>query len=191
MRAEDEKESHMTKVPHFELGHVGIYVEDMDRMVAFYQRVLGYAVSDRGSPPLGGGEMCFMSRNPNEHHQMVFQAGRPAGMPSQIVQLSHKLGSLADLRAMHEIVAAEREASDIQLRAHGIAWSMYFKDPEGNVVECFVPSPWYVHAPSAIPFDFAMSDEEIFEHTRKALQIRPDFKSFADWKKEAAARMGA
>jgi len=179
------------KVPHFELGHVGIYVEDMDRMIAFYERVMGYSVSDRGKPPLGGSEMCFMSRNPNEHHQMVFQAGRTAGTPSQIVQLSHKLGSLADLRTMHGIVAAEREASDIQLRAHGIAWSMYFKDPEGNVVECFVPSPWYVHAPSAIPFDFAMSDEEIFEHTRKALQMRPDFKTFADWKTEAAARMGA
>lgn len=44
----------MTKVPHFELGHVGIYVEDMDRMIAFYERVMGYSVSDRGKPPLGG-----------------------------------------------------------------------------------------------------------------------------------------
>jgi catechol-2,3-dioxygenase len=117
--------------------------------------------------------------------------GRPKGVPSQIVQMSHKLKNLADLRAMHAIVAAEREASDIQLRAHGIAWSMYFKDPEGNVVECFVPSPWYVHAPSAVPFDFSMSDREIFEHTRKALQQRADFKSFEEWKKDTAARLGA
>jgi catechol 2,3-dioxygenase-like lactoylglutathione lyase family enzyme len=181
----------MTKVPELELGHVGIYVEDLDRMIAFYERVMGYVVNDRGEPPLGGGEMCFLSRNPDEHHQIVLVAGRPKGVPSQIVQLSHRLKSLAGLRAMHEIVAAEREASDIQLRAHGIAWSMYFKDPEGNVVECYVPSPWYVHAPSAIPFDFTMSDEQIFEHTREALQQRPDFKSFADWSREAAARMGA
>lgn len=178
----------MTKVPDLELGHVGIYVEDMDRMIAFYERVLGYQVNDRGSPPLGGAEMAFMSRNPNEHHQIVFQVGRPKGVPSQIVQMSHKLASLADLRAMHEIVVDEAEASDIQIRAHGIAWSMYFKDPEGNVVECFVPSPWYVHAPSAIPFDFDMSDEEIFEHTRKALQVRPDFKTFDQWKRETAVR---
>jgi catechol 2,3-dioxygenase-like lactoylglutathione lyase family enzyme len=181
----------MTKVPELELGHVGIFVEDLDRMIAFYERVMGYHVNDRGSPPAGGPEMAFMSRNPDEHHQLVFVPGRPKGVPSQIVQMSHKLKNLADLRAMHAIVASEREATDIQLRAHGIAWSMYFKDPEGNVVECFVPSPWYVHAPSAVPFDFAMSDREIFEHTRKALQQRSDFKSFEQWKKDTAARLGA
>lgn len=180
----------MTKLPDFELGHVGIFVEDMDRMIAFYERVMGYHVNDRGAPPLGGSEMAFMSRNPDEHHQLVFQVGRPKGVPSQVVQLSHRLASLADLRTMHEIVAAEREASDIQIRAHGIAWSMYFKDPEGNVIECYVPSPWYVHAPSAIPFDFAMSDEEIFEFTRKSLQVRPDFKTFEQWKRDTQAKLG-
>jgi catechol-2,3-dioxygenase len=181
----------MTQVPYLQLGHVGIYVEDLDRMIRFYERVMGYVVNDRGRPPNGGPEMAFMSRNPEEHHQLVFVVGRPKGVPSQIVQMSHKLRSLADLRTMHRIVAAEREASDIEIRAHGIAWSMYFKDPEGNIVECFVPSPWYVHAPSAIPFDFTVSDEEIFENTRKALQLRPDFKTFEAWKKETAARMGA
>ncbi len=182
----------MTAIPYSELGHVGIYVTDLDRMIAFYGRVLGYVVNDRGSPPLGGGEMCFMSRNPDEHHQLVFVAGRSADVPSQIVQLSHRMRGLADLRAMHEIVAAEPETSDIQLRAHGIAWSMYFKDPEGNVIECYVPSPWYVHAPSAIPFDFAaMTDEQIFEHTKTALEKRDDFRTFADWREDAAARMGA
>lgn len=181
----------MTAIPYSELGHVGIYVEDLDRMIAFYGRVLGYVVNDRGTPPLGGNEMCFMSRNPDEHHQLVFMAGRPAGLPSQIVQLSHRMRGLADLRVMHEIVAAEKEASDIQLRAHGIAWSMYFKDPEGNVIECYVPSPWYVHAPSAIPFDFAtMTDDQIYAETERALSGRDDFKSFAEWRADAARRMG-
>jgi len=35
------------------LSHVGIYVSDMARMVEFYTRFLGFAVSDRGPNPNG------------------------------------------------------------------------------------------------------------------------------------------
>ena len=66
---------------------------------------------------------------------------------------------------------------------------MYFKDPEENIVETFVSSPWYVPAPSAVPFDFTMSDQEIFESVRDKVKARPGYKSYQDWKDEAAIRM--
>ncbi len=179
----------MPYIPYTRLSHVGITVRDLNRMVAFYRRVLGFMLSDRGHAPRGDGEYAFLSRDPNEHHQIVLRTGRPEGVPSQIVQLSLELGSLADLRAMHDILRADNEVTDIQTRAHGIAWSMYFKDPEENIVETFVSSPWYVPAPSAVPFDFTMSDQEIFENVRDAVKTRPGYKAYQEWKDEAALRM--
>lgn len=180
----------MPYVPYAMLSHVGILVWDLDTMVDFYCRVLGFSVSDRGRVRPDAPELAFLSRNPEEHHQVVFQEGRAAGAPSQIAQLSLKMGSLAEMRAMHAILRGENEVSDIQTRAHGVAWSLYFKDPEFNVVETFVPTPWYAHAPSAVPFDFdTESDEEIFERTREQVRTLPGFKTYAEWRAQAAARM--
>ena len=182
----------MTDIPYARISHIGIYVWDIDRMVDFYGRVLGFMVTDRGPHPTGAPEYAFMSRDPDEHHQLVLVSGRDANAPSQIVQLSLKVDSLADLRRMYDIVTADRDAHDIQTRAHGIAWSLYFKDPEGNIVETFTPSPWYVHAPSAVPFSFDdMTDEEIFDHVAAAVKEKPGFSSYAEWKASAAERMRA
>jgi len=180
----------MPYVPYAALSHVGILVWDLDRMVDFYCRVLGFSVSDRGRPPAGGPEIAFLSRDPTEHHQIVFQEGREAGTKSQIAQLSLKMGSLSEMRTMHAILRAENEVTGISTRAHGIAWSLYFKDPELNVVETFVPTPWYAHAPTAVAFDFeTQSDEEIFASIREAVRTLPGFRSYAEWRAEAAARM--
>ena len=178
----------MAYVPYARLGHVGITVCNLDRMVAFYTRVLGFTLSDRGVTSWGQ-ELAFLSRDPNEHHQLVFGSGRPDGVPSQIIQLSLEMKSLADLRAMHAIVSKENEVTDIQTRAHGVAFSMYFKDPEANVVETFVPSPWYLPAPTAVPFDFSLSDAEIFESVRAQVKQRPGYKTYREWRDEAAKRM--
>lgn len=163
---------------------------DLDAMVDFYTGVLGFMVSDRGPHPSGSPEFAFLSRDPDEHHQVVFVTGREPGTPSQIVQISLKVDSLAELRAMHGIVRADNRATDIRTRAHGISWSMYFKDPEGNTVEIFTPTPWYVHAPSAVPFDFdTMSDTEIFESVKEQVRAKPGFKPYAEWRDDAARRM--
>jgi catechol 2,3-dioxygenase len=179
----------MPLVPYARLSHVGILVCNIERMISFYTRILGLTISDRGPSPRGDGDYAFLSRDPKEHHQVVFLTGRRADVPSQIVQLSFELDNLASLRAMHAIVAADGEATDIQTRAHGIAWSMYFKDPEGNILETFVPSPWYIPAPAAVPFDFSMTDDQIFFSVRDALKQRPGYRTYREWSEEASKRM--
>ena len=58
------------------LSHFGIHVTDMTRMEDFYTRALGLLVSDRGALP-NGPTLVFLSRDPDEHHQLVLVTGRP------------------------------------------------------------------------------------------------------------------
>ena len=94
----------MSLVPQMQFSHVGIFVTDFDKMLDFYTRVLGFAVSDLGEAARNGLKMAFITRDPAEHHQIVLAPGRPADAPSQINQLSFRMGSLSELRRMHDIV---------------------------------------------------------------------------------------
>src|SRR3989442_2239849 len=88
-------------MPTVSFSHFGIHVTDLARMEDFYTRVLGLLVSDRGTLP-GGPELVFLSRDPDEHHQMVLAAGRPPGAEYNVVnQMSFKLPTLEDLKIMH------------------------------------------------------------------------------------------
>jgi catechol 2,3-dioxygenase len=90
-------------------SHFGIYVRDLDRMVDFYTGGLGLVVTDRG-PLADGPELAFLSRDPDEHHQMVMASGRPADTGFNVVnQISFKVPTLDDLKAAHA-----------RLRARGI-----------------------------------------------------------------------
>ena len=53
-------------------SHVGFYVRDIARMEDFYRRVMGFFVTDRGQldTPRGRVDLVFLSRDPEEHHQI-------------------------------------------------------------------------------------------------------------------------
>ena len=123
------------------LSHFGIHVTDLARMEEFYTRVLGLLVSDRGALP-GGPTLVFLSRDPDEHHQLVLVTGRPADAGYNVVnQISFKLPTLGELKAAHARLK-ETGRKEFRIVTHGNAWSIYFPDPEGNRVELFVDSGW-------------------------------------------------
>ncbi len=178
----------MSYVPHLQFSHLGIYVTDLDKMVDFYTRVLGFMITDQGKAAIGV-DMVFMSRDPAEHHQIVLAPGKPADAPSQINQISFRLGSLAELRRMHEIVSEEKDATDVTPMSHGNSWSVYFKDPDGNRLELFVQTPWYIPAPRGMPLDLSMSDQEIFDTTAETVKALPGYMKRTDWHAQAADKM--
>jgi catechol 2,3-dioxygenase len=94
--------------------------------------------------------------------------------------LAFRTNTLDDLRVIRaNLIAAGVE--DILQIDHGNAWSLYFKDPEGNGVECFVDSPFDVAQPNAGTFDPDASDEQIEQATRERIQSEPEFQSMKDW----------
>jgi len=184
----------MANLPVARLTHVGIYVHNLERMQAFYRRLFGLHLSDRGEMEVEGGhrEFAFLTGDPMMHHQLVMVSGRPPDVPFNVLnQLSFLLGSLADLRAYYEALAAEPEVTRIQPLTHGNAWSVYFRDPEGNRLELYADTPWYVTQPLRGPLDFSRSDEEIVAATREFVFSFPSAEEVGAQRRRVAAALGA
>lgn len=180
------------QTPRAAFSHVGIHVHDLAKMEDFYTRLLGLVVTDRGplETPLGVLDFVFLSRDPREHHQLVLASGRPAEVPFNVLnQISFRLGSLADLRAMHGRLG-DFPVTDIIPINHGNALSVYFRDPEGNRIELFIDTPWYVKQPLRIRFDFSESDEALMRWAEETARALPGFRPIGEWRGEVAARMG-
>jgi catechol 2,3-dioxygenase-like lactoylglutathione lyase family enzyme len=131
-------------------SHMGVTVTDMPVMEAFYQKVMGFIVTDRGHD--GGMDLVFLSRSPNDHHQIILSTGRPRGLPqnmfnpqfgASINQISFKMRELADMRKIEKRLQQEG-ATSLVAANHGNAWSLYAHDPEQNNLEFYVETPWYV-----------------------------------------------
>ena len=88
--------------------------------------------------------------DPTEHHQLVLASGRPEQIGFNVInQISFRVNNLSDLRALHQSMQ-EHGATDVQPVTHGNAVSIYFRDPEGNRLEVFFDTPWYVDQPMRV-----------------------------------------
>lgn len=176
------------KQPPVSISHVGLRVIDMDKMVGFYTRVFGFQVSDRAHD----GRMTFLSGDPTDHHQLFMVRGAEAG--ERETRFAHVAFRVRDMDMLREIgtrVKTEPEVSDVHEVTHGNAWSIYFKDPEGNTAEAFVDTPWHVAQPFRIEMDIIkQSDEELHRQTDKMLDAYPTKRPFADWRKDFAKKLG-
>jgi catechol 2,3-dioxygenase-like lactoylglutathione lyase family enzyme len=115
-----------------QLGHVGIYVRDLEKMVAFYRDFLGMQITkqnwERG--------MVFLSADPvASDHEIALMRGRPEhDDPHLINQISMRVETLDDLRDFHGRVVSGGYQIE-RVVNHGSAIGCYFKDPEGNTTE--------------------------------------------------------
>lgn len=184
-----------TSAANLKFSHMGLSVKNLDTMEKFYTRVLGFTVTDRGLA--GGMQLVFLSRDPLDHHQIVLASGRPDQLPPNtanpqfgpsINQISFKVASLTDLR---DILTRLNEGggNSIFPANHGIAWSIYAHDPEGNNLEFFVDTDWYIKQPFLIPLDFSKTDEEIKELTKSLCESSEGYRPYEEWRSQIAEKM--
>ena len=131
----------MTSVhPQTSIGHVHLKVADLDRSIAFYSGVLGFAVTQRY-----GTQAAFLSAGGYHHHiglnTWESLGGTPA--PRGHTGLYHTAflypdrTELAD--ALYRVVQAGITidgAAD-----HGVSEAIYVTDPDGNGVELYRDRP--------------------------------------------------
>jgi len=178
--------------PGLTFSHVGFFVSDIAKMEDFYTRVLEFTVTDRGQLPGAHGPMdlVFLSRDPDEHHQIVLITGRPQDLGFNVInQISLKADSLATLKAMHRRMQAEGMGG-IDPVTHGNALSLYVRDPEGNRLELYIDLPWYVSQPLRLPVDLTPADDRIMAAAEAHARSLPGFRPRSEWRAEMARRMG-
>ncbi|HKY09987.1 MAG TPA: VOC family protein [Candidatus Binatia bacterium] len=118
------------------LSHVVLYVNDLDKMVAFYRDVLGL-VKYREQ----GGRMVFLTADPAaEDHELALTRGRQ-GDAKIIAHIAWRVGSPEDVKAYYERFKTLGVPIDHCVshayQEMGNTVSCYFLDPEGNRVEIY------------------------------------------------------
>jgi catechol 2,3-dioxygenase-like lactoylglutathione lyase family enzyme len=180
----------VTDLRNFRLGHIGIFVHDLPRMAAFYQRVFGFTVTDAETKSDGSRRSVFLSRNPEEHHQFVLVSEPDTDTSARqvIQQISFRTDSLPEVRRTYFVLRGEH-LSRIDPVTHGTTWSVYFRDPENNRVEIFAYTPWYITQPFSAPVDYNKPDDLIRQETEQLCRAQPGFRMMSDWRAEIADRM--
>lgn len=173
---------------HPQLSHCGVYARDLAKQVEFYTRVVGLVVADRGYSDRAGAEFAFLTGAPEHHHQLVFITGRAPQGVSTVNQLSFKVADLDQLKAMRAraLAAGVTELREI---SHGNALSFYMTDPEGNGIEIYMDTPWYVPQPHGVPIDLSRPNEEIFAEAERHCRATPGFLPLEAWKAEVRGRL--
>jgi len=140
------------------LGHVGIYVRDLERMVAFYRDLLGMQVTKQN----WRAGIVFLSADPAAvDHEIALVRGRPADDdPRLIQQISLGVDSLDDLRGFHRRLVAEGYRIEGVVN-HASAIGCYFFDPEGNRTEVFWVTGRPCWVPTANPIDIHQPDDAV------------------------------
>lgn len=146
-------DNHMTrKFTIGRVGHVGIYVSDIDRSIAWYTDVLGLTLTGRWPMP-GGSEIVFLRFHEN-HHDIVLMpdpapdetrnSGRLQHIAMEIDSRDEWLKALAELkRAGVKITSGplvhgfEGGRGPGTLPGGSGSRSFYFEDPDGNSLELY------------------------------------------------------
>lgn len=118
------------------LSHVVLYVNDLDKMVAFYRDVLG--LTKYHEHP---GRMVFMTPDPEvDDHQLALAKGRE-GDAKILAHIAWRVDRPADVKAFYESFKARGvEIDHCVSHAYeemGNTVSCYFLDPEGNRLEVY------------------------------------------------------
>jgi catechol 2,3-dioxygenase len=171
------------------MSHIGLYVHDLPKMEDFYTGVLGFTVTDRGR--VGVADIVFTSWDPKDHHQVALVSGRPKNLAyNHINQISFRVGSVEDLQTIWKRVKSETDVTDMRAMDHGNAWSLYFRDPEGNRLEVFCDTQWYIEQPCLEDLDLALPADQIRAKSDAFCRNAPGFRPIREYQAEIAAKMG-
>jgi catechol-2,3-dioxygenase len=126
-----------------ELGHLVLYVRDLQRSADFYGRVLGWEVA---FPSVSGMPVAAFTSGRTHHELLLIEVGEGAtplarGRHLGLYHFGLKIGDSDE--ELREAVTRLTEAGVTIVGAsdHTVTHSLYILDPDGNEVELYIDVP--------------------------------------------------
>jgi catechol-2,3-dioxygenase len=127
------------------LGHLVLYVSDLEKSVAFYGGVLGWPQIDAAP---AGAPIALFSSGATHHELLLIEVGPgatpiPRGRRVGMYHFGLKVGDTDDeLRAMLARLEAHPDlVTVVGATDHHVTHSLYVLDPDGNEVELYIDVP--------------------------------------------------
>jgi catechol 2,3-dioxygenase len=122
------------------VGHVHLKVADLERAIAFYRDVLGFALTQRY-----GRQAAFLSAGGYHHHigLNTWESAGGTAPPFGHTGLYHSAFLYPDRRSLAQVLARVLVAGiPVDGAAdHGVSEAIYLRDPDGNGVEIYRDRP--------------------------------------------------
>jgi catechol 2,3-dioxygenase len=130
-----------------ELGHLVLYVHDIERSAAFYRDVLGWKqLRTSEDSPLGRVPVALFSSGRTHHELLLIEVGEdaqplPRGRHVGLYHFGLKVGDSDD--ELREAIGRCREAGVhvVGMSDHTVTHSLYITDPDGNEIELYIDVP--------------------------------------------------
>jgi catechol 2,3-dioxygenase len=132
-----------------ELGHLVLYVRDLDRSRRFYRDLLGWSEITVPGSELGFPAAAFSSGR-THHELLLIEVGEsaapiPRGRRVGMYHFGLKIGETDDelRQARDQLLAAGTPIAGTA--DHGVTHSLYIADPDGNEIELYIdvqPAVW-------------------------------------------------
>ena len=132
-----------------ELGHIVLYVRDIEKSGHFYRDVLGWHPINETLPGIKAA--AFTSASNRTHHELLLiEVGEDASLPPRgrragLYHFGLKVGTTdEELREVIKTLQANN-VTMVGASDHTVTHSLYILDPDGNEIELYIdvqPEVW-------------------------------------------------
>jgi len=129
-----------------ELGHLVLYVRDLERSIAFYRDVLGWRQIQSPDGPTIRFPAAAFSSGRTHHELLLIEVGEdaqplPRGRHLGLYHFGLKVGDSDD--ELREALRHVQQAgvTVVGMSDHTVSHSLYIQDPDGNEIELYIDVP--------------------------------------------------